>query len=110
VLEDDVELQANSCVDRAPIGEPASHRRQNRRHVLVGHGARVGANPLPLRPVGLAGSTKVGAIAFLSGAVGSEDTSLSSRTFDQPLKVGHTTDPLETLTIQAAFRGRIGNG
>jgi UDP-3-O-[3-hydroxymyristoyl] glucosamine N-acyltransferase len=72
VLEDDVEVQANSCVDRATVGETRIARGAKIDDlVLVGHGSRVGANTLLCGQVGLAGSTKVGNDCILAGQVGS---------------------------------------
>jgi UDP-3-O-[3-hydroxymyristoyl] glucosamine N-acyltransferase len=72
VLEDDVEVQANSCVDRATVGETRIGRGSKVDDlVLVGHGSRIGANTLLCGQVGLAGSTKVGSDCILAGQVGS---------------------------------------
>jgi UDP-3-O-[3-hydroxymyristoyl] glucosamine N-acyltransferase len=72
VLEDDVEVQANSCVDRATVGETRVGRGSKLDDmVLVGHGSRIGANTLLCGQVGLAGSTKVGSDCILAGQVGS---------------------------------------
>ena len=61
VLEDDVEVQANSCVDRATVGETRVGRGSKLDDlVLVGHASRLGANNMLCGQVGLAGSTKVG--------------------------------------------------
>jgi UDP-3-O-[3-hydroxymyristoyl] glucosamine N-acyltransferase len=72
VLEDDVEVQSNSCVDRATVGETRIGRGAKIDDlVLVGHGSRIGANTLLCGQVGLAGSTKVGSDCILAGQVGS---------------------------------------
>jgi UDP-3-O-[3-hydroxymyristoyl] glucosamine N-acyltransferase len=72
ILEDDVEVQANSCVDRATVGETRIGRGAKIDDlVLVGHGSRIGANTLLCGQVGLAGSTKVGSDCILAGQVGS---------------------------------------
>jgi UDP-3-O-[3-hydroxymyristoyl] glucosamine N-acyltransferase len=72
VLEDDVEVQSNSCVDRATVGETRIGRGAKIDDlVLVGHGARIGSNTLLCGQVGLAGSTKVGNDCILAGQVGS---------------------------------------
>jgi len=72
VLEDDVEVQANSCVDRATVGETRiGHGAKLDDMVLIGHGSRIGANTLLCGQVGLAGSTKVGSDCILAGQVGS---------------------------------------
>jgi UDP-3-O-[3-hydroxymyristoyl] glucosamine N-acyltransferase len=72
VLEDDVEVQSNSCVDRATIGETRIGRGAKIDDLaLVGHGSQIGANTLLCGQVGLAGSTKVGRDCILAGQVGS---------------------------------------
>jgi UDP-3-O-[3-hydroxymyristoyl] glucosamine N-acyltransferase len=71
VLEDDVELQANACVDRATVGETRIGRGTKIDDlVLVGHASRVGANTMLCGQVGLAGSTKIGDGCILAGQVG----------------------------------------
>ena len=72
VIEDDVEVQANSCIDRATVGETWIGRGAKIDDlVLVGHGSRVGSNTILCGQVGLAGSTKVGNDCILAGQVGS---------------------------------------
>ena len=71
VLENDVEVQANACIDRASIGEThvaAGAKIDNL--VQVGHGSSVGENTLLCAQVGLAGSTEVGKDVILAGQVG----------------------------------------
>jgi UDP-3-O-[3-hydroxymyristoyl] glucosamine N-acyltransferase len=71
VLEDDVEVQANSCVDRATVGETRIGRGAKLDDlVLVGHASRVGANTLLCGQVGLAGSSRIGSKCILAGQVG----------------------------------------
>jgi len=71
VLEDDVEVQANACVDRATVGETRiGHGTKLDDLVLVGHASHVGANTMLCGQVGLAGSTKVGDGCILAGQVG----------------------------------------
>jgi UDP-3-O-[3-hydroxymyristoyl] glucosamine N-acyltransferase len=71
VIEDDVEVQANSCIDRATMGETRIGRGAKLDDlVLVGHGSRIGANTLLCGQVGLAGSTKIGSDCILAGQVG----------------------------------------
>ena len=71
VLGDHVEVQANSTVDRASIGETriaAGAKIDNL--VQVGHGSSVGEDTLLCSQVGLAGSTHVGKNVILAGQVG----------------------------------------
>jgi UDP-3-O-[3-hydroxymyristoyl] glucosamine N-acyltransferase len=71
VLEDDVEVQANACVDRATVGETRIGRGTKIDDlVLVGHASQVGANTMLCGQVGLAGSTHVGENCILAGQVG----------------------------------------
>jgi UDP-3-O-[3-hydroxymyristoyl] glucosamine N-acyltransferase len=71
VLEDDVEVQSNACVDRATVGETRIGRGAKLDDlVLVGHASSVGTNTLLCGQVGLAGSTKIGSNCILAGQVG----------------------------------------
>jgi UDP-3-O-[3-hydroxymyristoyl] glucosamine N-acyltransferase len=71
VLEDDVEVQANACIDRATVGETrVAHGTKIDDLVLVGHASQVGPDTMLCGQVGLAGSTKIGANCILAGQVG----------------------------------------
>jgi UDP-3-O-[3-hydroxymyristoyl] glucosamine N-acyltransferase len=71
VLESDVEVQANSCVDRASVGETRIGRGVKIDNLAqVGHGSAVGEHTLLCAQVGLAGSTVVGKNVILAGQVG----------------------------------------
>jgi UDP-3-O-[3-hydroxymyristoyl] glucosamine N-acyltransferase len=71
VLENDVEVQANSCVDRASVGETRIGRGVKIDNLAqVGHGSAVGEHTLLCAQVGLAGSTVVGKNVILAGQVG----------------------------------------
>ena len=71
VLEDDVEVQANACIDRATVGETRIGRGTKIDDlVLVGHASKVGPNSMLCGQVGLAGSTRIGANCILAGQVG----------------------------------------
>lgn len=71
VLEDDVEVQANACVDRASVGETHVARGTKIDNLVqVGHGSSVGRDTLLCAQVGLAGSTAVGNRVILAGQVG----------------------------------------
>jgi len=71
VLEDDVEVGANSTIDRASIGETRIRRGAKIDNLVqVGHACVVGENSLLCAQVGLAGSTKVGRNVILTGQVG----------------------------------------
>ncbi len=71
VIEAEVEVQANACVDRASIGETRIRRGAKIDNLVqVGHGSEVGENTLLCGQVGLAGSTVVGKNVILAGQVG----------------------------------------
>jgi UDP-3-O-[3-hydroxymyristoyl] glucosamine N-acyltransferase len=71
VVEDDVEVQANACLDRASVGETRIGRGTKVDNLVqVGHGSRVGEDTLLCAQVGLAGSTEVGNKVILAGQVG----------------------------------------
>lgn len=71
VIEDDVEVQANSCIDRASVGETRIRRGVKIDNLVqIGHGSQVGEDALLCSQVGLAGSTEIGNRVILTGQVG----------------------------------------
>jgi UDP-3-O-[3-hydroxymyristoyl] glucosamine N-acyltransferase len=71
VIEDDVEVQANSCIDRASVGETRIRRGVKVDNLVqVGHGSQVGEDALLCSQVGLGGSTEIGNRVILTGQVG----------------------------------------
>ena len=71
VIEDNVEIQANSCIDRASLGETRIGRNTKIDNLVqVAHNCVVGENSLLCAQVGLAGSTQIGKNVVLAGQVG----------------------------------------
>jgi len=71
ILENEVEVQANSCVARATIGQTHVARGVKIDNLVqVGHGSQVGEDTLLCAQAGLAGSTEVGKNVILAGQVG----------------------------------------
>ena len=71
VLEDDVEIQANCCIDRASMGETRIGRGTKIDNLVhVAHNCIVGENSMLCSQVGLAGSTELGKNVLLAGQVG----------------------------------------
>ncbi|HET7873398.1 MAG TPA: UDP-3-O-(3-hydroxymyristoyl)glucosamine N-acyltransferase, partial [Terriglobales bacterium] len=71
VIEDDVEIQANSCIDRASLGETRIRRGTKIDNLVqVGHNCLIGENSMLCAQVGLAGSTEIGRNVILAGQVG----------------------------------------
>jgi UDP-3-O-[3-hydroxymyristoyl] glucosamine N-acyltransferase len=71
VIEDDVEVQANSCIDRASVGETRIRCGVKIDNLVqVGHGSQIGEDALLCSQVGLGGSTEIGNGVILTGQVG----------------------------------------
>ncbi len=71
IIEDDVEIQAYSCIDRPTVGETRIGRGVKIDNLVqVGHSCTVGEESLLCAQVGLAGSTHVGKDVILGGQVG----------------------------------------
>lgn len=71
VIDDDVEIQAQSVIDRATVGETHISRGAKIDNLVqVGHACKVGEDTLLCGQVGLAGTTVVGNRCILAGQVG----------------------------------------
>jgi UDP-3-O-[3-hydroxymyristoyl] glucosamine N-acyltransferase len=71
VIQGGAELQANTCIDRASIGETHIGRGAKLDNLVhVGHSCTVGNDTLLCAQVGLAGTTDVGDNVILAGQVG----------------------------------------
>lgn len=71
VLEDDVEIGANTCVDRATMGATIVHRGVKLDNLVqVAHNDEIGSHTVMAAQVGIAGSTKVGEWCMFGGQVG----------------------------------------
>jgi UDP-3-O-[3-hydroxymyristoyl] glucosamine N-acyltransferase len=61
VLEDDVEIGANTCIDRAAIGETVIGKGTKLDNLIqIAHGVKIGQNNVMAALSGVAGSTKIG--------------------------------------------------
>lgn len=71
VIEDGVEIQAHSCIDRPSVGVTRLRRGVKVDNLVqVGHSCDVGEDTLLCAQVGLAGSSKLGRNVVLTGQVG----------------------------------------
>jgi len=71
LIGDEVEIQANSCIDRSSVGETRIGRGVKIDNLAqIGHACHVGDDALICAQVGLAGSTEVGKNVILTGQVG----------------------------------------
>jgi UDP-3-O-[3-hydroxymyristoyl] glucosamine N-acyltransferase len=74
VIEDDVEIQANTCIDRATLGETRICRGAKIDNLVqVAHNCVVGENAILCAEVGLSGSVTLGKDVMLAGQVGIAD-------------------------------------
>lgn len=71
VLEDDVEIQANTTVDRATMGETRIGRGTKVDNLVqLAHNVQVGEHCLLVSQVGISGSTKIGRSSVFAGQSG----------------------------------------
>ena len=71
VIEDNVEIGANTCVDRSTMGQTTVHKGVKLDNLVqIAHNVEVGENTVMSAQVGIAGSTKVGAWCMFGGQVG----------------------------------------
>ena len=71
VIEDDVEIGANTTIDRAALGETRIGRGTKIDNLVqIGHNVQIGENSILVAQVGIAGSSKLGKNVILAGQVG----------------------------------------
>ena len=74
ILEDEVEVGSNTCIDRGSIDDTVVGRGTKLDNLVqVGHNVRIGERCLIMAGVGIAGSTRVGNDVILAGHVGVTD-------------------------------------
>ncbi len=74
VLEDDVELGANTCIDRATLGETRIGRGSKFDNLVhIAHNNRIGEHVLLTGQVGVAGSSRIGDRVVAGGQAGIAD-------------------------------------
>lgn len=74
VIEDDVEIGANTTIDRAALGETRIGRGTKIDNLVqVAHNVQIGPHSILAGQVGIAGSTKVGQRVIMGGQVGIAD-------------------------------------
>ena len=71
VIEDDVEIGANTCIDRSTMGATVIHKGVKLDNLIqVAHNVEIGSNTVMAAQCGVAGSTKVGQWCMFGGQVG----------------------------------------
>lgn len=71
IVEDNVEIGANTCVDRATMGATVIHKGAKLDNLIqVAHNVEIGSHTVMASQVGIAGSTKIGQWCMFGGQVG----------------------------------------
>ena len=71
VIEDNVEIGANTCIDRSTMGQTIIHQGVKLDNLIqVAHNCEIGENTVMSAQVGMAGSTKIGAWCMVGGQAG----------------------------------------
>ncbi len=74
IIEDDVELGANTCIDRAKTDSTIIRRGVKLDNLIqIGHNVEIGNDTVMSAQVGIAGTSKVGSNCFVAGQVGVAD-------------------------------------
>ncbi len=74
IIEDDVEIGANTTIDRALVDETIIKKGTKIDNlVMIGHNCKIGENSVLVSQVGIAGSSKIGKNVILAGQVGVAD-------------------------------------
>ena len=71
IIEDDVEIGANTCIDRSTMGQTIIHQGVKLDNLVqVAHNCEIGESTVMSAQVGLAGSTKIGSWCMVGGQAG----------------------------------------
>lgn len=71
IIEDHVEIGANTCIDRATLGSTVIQKGVKLDNLVqIGHNVKIGDNTVMAAQVGVAGSTKLGKNMMVGGQVG----------------------------------------
>ena len=102
VLDDDVEIGANSCIDRAAI-EVTRIRRGTKLDNLVqiAHNCQIGEDCMIVSQVGISGSTRIGNHVTLAGQVGV----VGHITIGDNVMVGGQSGVTSALTANGVYSG-----
>ena len=120
IIEDDVEIGANTCIDRSTMGQTIIHRGVKLDNLIqVAHNCEIGENTVMSAQVGMAGSTKIGAWCMVGGQAGfSGHIAVADKTFigaqsgvisntkgnGESLIGSPAMDPKQFFKAQAVFR------
>jgi UDP-3-O-[3-hydroxymyristoyl] glucosamine N-acyltransferase len=101
-IEDDVEIGANTTIDRATLGRTIIHRGVKIDNLVqVAHNVVIGEDSIIVAQVGIAGSTKIGRNVTLAGQVGLAD----HIEIGDNVMVGAQSGVSQNLTANQAYTG-----
>ena len=111
VIEDNVEIGANTCIDRSTMGQTVIHQGVKLDNLIqVAHNCEIGENTVMSAQVGMAGSTKIGAWCMVGGQAGfSGHIHVADKTFvgAQCGVIGNTKGDGETLIGSPAVNPKM---
>ena len=71
IIEDNVEIGANTCIDRSTMGQTIIHKGVKLDNLIqVAHNCEIGENTVMSAQAGMAGSTKIGSWCMVGGQAG----------------------------------------
>jgi len=109
VIEDDVEIGANSCVDRGTFGATVIEKGVKLdNHVHIAHNCRVGSNTVMVAQVGISGSVTIGRNCIFAGHSGVVDHVMIGDDVKVMMKTGVSKDvpPNSSVSGQPALDHR----
>ena len=111
VIEDNVEIGANTCIDRSTMGQTIIRKGVKLDNLIqVAHNCEIGENTVMSAQVGMAGSTKIGAWCMVGGQAGfSGHIHVADKTFvgAQCGVIGNTKGDGETLIGSPAVNPKM---
>lgn len=111
VIEDNVEIGANTCVDRSTMGQTVIHKGVKLDNLVqIAHNCEVGENTVMSAQAGLAGSTKIGSWCMVGGQAGfAGHIHVADKTFvgAQCGVIGNTKGNGETLIGSPAMDPKV---
>ncbi len=111
IIEDEVEIGANTCIDRSTMGQTIIHKGVKLDNLIqVAHNCEIGENTVMSAQVGMAGSTKIGAWCMVGGQAGfSGHIQVADRTIvgAQCGVIGNTKGNGETLIGSPAVNPKM---
>jgi UDP-3-O-[3-hydroxymyristoyl] glucosamine N-acyltransferase len=111
IIEDNVEIGANTCVDRSTMGQTIIHKGVKLDNLIqVAHNCEIGENTVMSAQAGMAGSTKIGAWCMVGGQAGfSGHIQVADRTMvgAQCGVIGNTKGNGETLIGSPAVNPKM---